>query len=366
MTGAVGRAHALEDMAAVTTPKELGYRMPAEWEPQEAVWFAWPVRRDLWPGAAEKARARLAALYAAAARFQTVRVLCPSENRAELSGYLGEAGGGDGIEIYDYCTEDVWCRDFAPLFLVSEESAEVCATDWRFNAWGRKFPQWERDDRTPEWMAGELGLRRFTFDTVLEGGAVESNGAGDLLTTEAVLLNPNRNPGMDRRRVQTLVGAGLGVDRFRWLGRGLAGDDTDGHIDNLARFFKVDGIVVAETADPEDPNYEPLQENLERIQSFRMEDGRPFASVSLPLPDSPEGGGRPVAASYLNYLVLNGGVLVPTFGQPENDGRALEIIRDCYPGRVVEGVDSRVFLEEGGGPHCLSQNQPARPTGGRI
>jgi len=345
-------------MPQLTTPKGLGYRFPAEWEPQEAVWFAWPVREDLWPGRLERVREQLARLYLLAAKYQAVRVLCPETHQQELLGLIDAGGGSDRIECYDYETDDIWIRDYGPLFLLSEDSSKLCIADWRYNAWGDKFPKQEKDDRATAWIADRLGLRRFTSESVLEGGAIESNGAGQLMTTEAVLLNPNRNGGTTVHRMEQKLCSGLGVDSVLWLKDGLAGDDTDGHIDNLARFFKSDGILIADTTDSNNPNLETLQENIARLQNFRTPEGRPFASVQVPLPEVANHDGGPLAASYLNYLVLNDAVLVPTYGQNEPDRDALEILGDCFPEREIVGFDCSDIIHEGGALHCMSQNQP--------
>lgn len=344
-------------MTQLTTPKGLGYRFPAEWEEQEAVWFAWPSREDLWPGRLAQVREQLAQLYVLASKYQTVRVLCPESSQKQLLSLIDAAGGSERIELYDYETDDVWIRDFGPLFLLSEDSSKLCIADWRYNAWGGKFLEQKKDDRASAWMADRLGLRRFTFESVLEGGAIESNGAGQVMTTEAVLLHPNRNGETTRDRMQQKLCSGLGVDSVLWLKDGLVGDDTDGHIDNLARFFKSDGILIADTTDSNNPNFETLQENITRLQSFRTPDGRPFASVQMPLPHVVGDDGEPLAASYLNYLVLNGAVLVPTYGQPDSDQDALEIVGDCFPEREVVGFECSDIIHEGGALHCMSQNQ---------
>ncbi|MDP4612023.1 MAG: agmatine deiminase family protein [Opitutales bacterium] len=341
------------------TPKELGYRFPAEWEPQEAVWFAWPTRTDLWGERNAKVKEQLAALYVLAARFQTVRVLCPVSAQPKLIELMVQAGDHSAVELFDYETDDVWCRDFGPLFLLSEDGRSVCLTDWQYNAWGNKFPLQSKDNRASAWMAEKLGLRRFAFDTVLEGGAIESNGAGQILTTEVVLLNPNRNGATTKEGIASRLASGLGVDEVLWLKDGLVGDDTDGHIDNLARFFKEDGILIAEISAEMDENAEALLENTWRIQAFTTSEGRPFASVQLPLPEPIMADGEPLAASYMNYLVLNGAVLVPTYGQPTSDEQALEIIGDCFPGREIVGFDCCDIIHEGGAIHCMSQHQPA-------
>ncbi len=350
-------------MSSHSTPKELGYRFPAEWEPQEAVWFAWPTREDLWAGRLARVREQLASLYVLASRFEPVRVLCPLRAQPELRSLMAKAGDFSAVELYDYETDDVWCRDYGPLFLLSEDGTDLCIADWQYNAWGHKFPKQQKDNRASAWIAEQLGLRRFAFDTVLEGGAIESNGAGMILSTEAVLLNPNRNGVITAQAIAARITSGLGADEVLWLKDGLAGDDTDGHIDNLARFFKPDGILVAEASASDDSNQAALLENTRRVQDFRTPEGMPFASVQLPLPDPIYADGEPLAASYMNYLVLNGGVLVPTYGQPHSDAHAIEIIGDCFPGREIVGFDCRDIIHEGGAIHCMSQHQPALQAG---
>ncbi|MEC8209233.1 MAG: agmatine deiminase family protein, partial [Verrucomicrobiota bacterium] len=346
-------------MAAIKTPKELGYRFPAEWERQEAIWFAWPVRKTLWPDCFDRVRKQFAALYVLAAHYQHVRVLCAAEEQAVLRKLMANYGDDSAVELFDYQTDDVWIRDFGPLFLIHDHKQELCITDWRYNAWGNKFPDQQKDDLATAWIAEQLGLCRFEFNEVLEGGAVESNGAGYVLTTEVVLLNPTRNGDNTLAKLEQQLSSGLGADTVLWLRDGLVGDDTDGHIDNLARFFKPDGILIAEAAGIKDSNYCVLAENTRRLQDFRAPQSKPFALVRLPLPDPITHQGELLAASYLNFVVLNGAVLVPTFGQPKNDTTALEIIGDCFPDREIVAVNCCDIIKEGGALHCMSQNQPA-------
>ena len=349
----------LSSMAAIKTPKELGYRFPAEWELQEAIWFAWPVSRTLWPDCFDRVRKQVAALYVLAARYQYVRVLCAAEEQPILRKLIASHGEDSAVELYDYQTDDVWIRDFGPLFLTHDHKQELCIADWRYNAWGNKFPEQQKDDRATAWMAEQLGIRNFDFDKVLEGGAVESNGAGYILTTEVVLLNPTRNGVTTPANIEQQLASGLGVDTLLWLHDGLVGDDTDGHIDNLARFFKADGILIAKASDTEDSNYSALAENTRRLQDFRTPQSEPFALVELPLPDPITHEGEPLAASYLNFVVLNGAVLVPTYGQLKNDATALGIIGGCFPDREIVAVDCTDIIKEGGALHCMSQHQTA-------
>jgi agmatine deiminase len=342
----------------MSLPSKSRFRFPADWEPQKAVWFAWPVCEDLWPGALSLVRQQLAQLYQLAAHYQDVCLFCPGAARTELLHYMEPSGLPANLYLFDYATDDVWCRDYGPLFVFDQEDPSLCATDWGFNAWGEKFPEYVRDAAATAFMANELDLRRIQFETVLEGGAIDSNGAGTLLTTEAVLLHPNRNGPTDKNAVETILAERLGVEQVLWLKDGLAGDDTDGHIDNVARFFREDGILLATVEDPSSPNAVALEENHSRLSAACLPDGRFIELVALPLPSPIIHNGEPMAASYLNYLVLNGAVLVPTYGQPENDTRALEILRKCYTKRAVVGFDCRDILCEGGALHCLSHHQP--------
>ena len=204
-------------MTQTRTPKELGYRFPAEWELQEAVWFAWPVRDDLWPECLEIVRRQLVDLYLLAAKYQKVRLLCPASHQEHLLSLVNEASDTVSIELFDYETDDVWIRDFGPLFLLHKDSSQLGIADWRYNAWGNKYPEQEKDDSATAWIAEQLGIRRFSFDAVLEGGAIESDGAGKILTTESVLLNPNRNGELLRNEVSRELRSGLGADEVLWL-----------------------------------------------------------------------------------------------------------------------------------------------------
>ena len=235
-------------------------------------------------------------------------------------------------------------------------SGEVAVTDWEFNAWGGKFPPWDQDNAIPSRIAASLGMRSFKGGMILEGGAIEINGAGHLLTTEAVLLNPNRNPQLNRGQIEQRLRSSLGVSEIIWLKQGIEGDDTDGHIDDLARFVDPRTVVACVDRDAASPNRKILADNLARLRSF------PFEVVEIPLPEACEvpGWRLPILpASYVNFLILNGGLLVPTFRQRRNDDRALGLLRELFPNREVVGIDCLDLVEEGGTLHCISQQQPA-------
>jgi len=340
-------------------PSKSSVRFPAEWEIQEAIWFAWPTRMDTWPGLHAQIRSDFAALYALAARFQKVRVLCPKSEQAVVRAQIASIGGDlAAIEFYDYTTDDVWCRDFGPIFLQGEDGRLV-ASSWEYNAWGEKFSAFKKDNGAPDWIAEALDIDCLEYPLILEGGAIESNGAGALLTTEAVLLNPNRSAEKGREAIEATLKSAFGLSQVHWLKDGLIGDDTDGHIDNLARFFAPDGILYAWPSEGDAANKAALAENLTRLQSFRQVNGAPYRLEPLPLPEPIFLDGQQLAASYLNFLVLNGAVLVPVYHQPESDQRALDILAKCFPGREIEPFDCRDILREGGALHCLSQPQPA-------
>lgn len=337
------------------------FRFPAEWEPQSTVWFAWPTREDLWPGVLSKVRSRLAELYVLVSQYEPVSLLCPESIQHEVSELMAQFGDFSEVTFFDYETDDVWIRDFGPLFVVNDSTSmgNLAISDWTYNAWGNKFPLQSRDNHVSSWIAKKIETSCFSVDAVIEGGGIESNGARQILTTEAVLLNKNRNGFIDHRSAERLLAKNLNVKEVLWLGDGLIGDDTDGHIDNLARFFHRDGILIA-TVGEEDANFTTLAKNLERAEAFRTVDGQPFEIVELPLPDPIFFKGERLAASYLNFLIVNGAVIVPTYRQPENDQRAITIIKGCFPKREVVGFDCCEILQEGGAIHCMSQHQPIK------
>jgi agmatine deiminase len=341
-----------------------GFNMPPEWSPQEAVWLSWPVDDPRhWAGAKRGLiRGKFAEIAAAISRHEAVRINAPAADHAAITAACNRAKAvPERVELFDHPHNDVWCRDHGPIFVKHRETGEVAVTDWDFNAWGGKFPPWDLDDAIPNRIAAVLGMRLFKGRMILEGGAIEVNGAGQLLTTEAVLLNPNRNPQLGREQIEQRLRDGLGVSDILWLERGIEGDDTDGHIDDLARFTDARTILACAEKDASSPNRRVLADNLARLKSFHGPGGRAFEVVEIPLPEACEvpGWRLPVLpASYVNFLIINGGVLVPTFRQAKNDDRALGIIREMFPGREVTGIDCLDLVEEGGTLHCISQQQP--------
>ncbi len=339
--------------------------MPPEWSPQEAVWLSWPVEDPRhWGGKKrEMIWAKFAEIAAAISRFEPVRINAPGADHATILAACNRAKAvPERVQLFDHPHNDVWCRDHGPIFVKHGETGEIAVTDWEFNAWGGKFPPWDGDNAIPARIAASLGKRRFQGGMILEGGAIEINGAGQLLTTEAVLLNPNRNPNLSRDEIEQRLRDGLGVSEILWLKQGIEGDDTDGHIDDLARFTDPNTLLACIDRNSKSPNYSILADNLGRLRSFFGSNGRAFEVVEIPLPEACEvpGWRLPVLpASYVNFLIVNGGVLVPTFRQERNDDRALGMVRELFPDREVTGIDCLDLVEEGGTLHCISQQQPA-------
>jgi agmatine deiminase len=345
------------------TPAESGYSMPAEWTPQAATWLSWPVADPRHWGGAKDAliRDKFAEIAAAISRYQTVRINAARASHDAISAACNNAKTNPAnLELFDHPNNDVWCRDHGPIF-VKNRAGSLAVTDWEFNAWGGKFGPWDLDNAIPERIAAALGLPCFKGGMILEGGAIEVNGRGQLLTTEAVLLNPNRNPHLSREETEQKLRDTLGVSEILWLEKGIEGDDTDGHIDDLARFTNEDTILACVEPDTSSPNHPALSGNLSRLKNFLIPSGRPYEILPIHLPQACEipGWRLPVLpASYVNFLILNHAVLVPTFRQRKNDDRALGIIAEQFPTREIIPIDCLDLVQEGGTLHCISQQQP--------
>jgi len=342
------------------TPRELGFCMPAEWEKQEAIWLTWPTNPALWPGHFDLLLPQYAAFVAEISRHENVCLNCAAGTlREQAKKFLNEARADfSSVQFFDHKANDVWCRDHGPLFVKNGANGEVAITDWIFNGWGGKFTA-NLDNEIPARIAESTGLRRFTFPFELEGGAIEISGDGLLLTTECVQKNPNRASGRDDVAFENALKNGLGVDKILWISNGLANDDTDGHIDNLARFVATRAILAVSEKNPANPNFQPLAENLNQLRSMRTPEGGHFDVMELPMPEPFSLAGRDLPPSYANFLILNDAVIVPVYGQA-GDEHALGIIGEAFPRRKIIGLDSRIILIEGGSFHCLSQQQPAR------
>ena len=336
------------------TPREQGFRMPAEWEPHEATWIAWPHNAEDWPGRFEPIAWVYGEIVRKLSQVEKVRILLQNDD-AEFSArkVLEKCGvNWEAIEFFPIQTDRVWARDFAPLF-VKNAAGEVAAVKWRFNGWA-KYENHLRDELAGRAIPEQVGVNSWISDMVLEGGSIDVNGQGLLLTTEECLLSPiqARNPELSREQVETAISDNLGIDRVLWLRNGIEGDDTHGHIDDLARFTDAETIVIVSEDDPKDANYKPLKENWDRLQ--RM----PVRSVKLPMPQPLWFDGVRLPASYANFYIANEIVLVPTFNDP-NDRLALNILADCFPGRRVTGINCVELVWGLGTLHCMTQQQPA-------
>jgi agmatine deiminase len=263
------------------------------------------------------------------------------------------------IHFFHFPTNDAWCRDHGPAFVINPSRQEKAIINWRYNAWGEKYPPYDLDNEIPGKIAAHLGLEVFEPGIIMEGGSVDFNGAGIVLTTTACLLNPNRNPTLTQAEIERYLMQYYGVHTVWWLGDGIAGDDTDGHVDDITRFVSEDTVVTVVEANPNDENYDPLQENLELLRSFRLPDGRPLRVVELPMPRPIIHEGQRLPASYANFYIANRCVVVPIYRDPVHDVRALEILRPLFPGRKVIGIDSTDIVWGLGSFHCLSQQEPA-------
>ncbi len=336
--------------------------MPAEWAPHHATWFSWPHNPETWPDQLEGAERALALAVAELSREEQVYLNVLSEaHAAHVAALLPASTRRDAVHFEIVPTNDAWCRDHGAIFVVADDGA-LTALNFGFNAWGGKYPPYDLDDAVPPQMASRLGVPVVTVNTVLEGGSIDVNGAGAVLTTRACLLNPNRNPGRPGGRsieaMEALLAQYLGAEQIFWLGDGIVGDDTDGHVDDITRFVGEARVVTALEADPGDPNYAPLMENREALEHFRLRDGRSLDVVELPMPDAVTVAGQRLPASYANFYIANALVLVPVFGC-DRDAEALTILEGCFPDRRVVGINCRDVVVGLGALHCLSQQVPS-------
>ena len=328
--------------------------MPAEWEPHEATWLAWPHNEDDWPGRFEPIAWVYGEIVRKLSQVERVRILLQNDD-AEFSArkVLDKCGiNWEVIEFFPVQTDRVWTRDFAPLF-IKNGTGEVAATKWRFNGWA-KYENHLRDEAAGRAIPELIGVNAWQSDMVLEGGSIDVNGAGLLLTTEECLLSPiqARNPNLTREQIEEALSDNLAIDRVLWLRNGIAGDDTHGHIDDLARFTDSETVVIVSEEDPHDPNYKPLRENWERLQHM------PVRSRKLPMPQPLWFDGVRLPASYANFYIANEMVLVPTFNDP-NDRVALGVLAECFPTRQVVGINCVELVWGLGTLHCMTQQQPA-------
>ncbi len=336
----------------MATPAADGLHMPAEWEPHARCWMEWPCREALWREQIEAARDATAMVARAIARFEPVTMVA----RPELAGDARIRCGGE-VEVFPLAHDDSWMRDNGPTFVVDGQGG-VGGVDWRFNGWGGKYPDCADDAAVPKAVLAQLGMRRYTAPLVLEGGAVHVDGEGTLLATEQCVLNPNRNPELAREDMERLLQSYLGVSKIIWLGEGLEDDETDGHVDNVACFARP-GVVLALTSrDAADGNHRALSENLDRLRGATDSAGRRLEVIEVGQPARRDGPQGRLPLSYLNFYIANDAVILPSFGDPE-DERARRTIAEAFAERRVVQLPASTLTLGGGGIHCITQQQPS-------
>jgi agmatine deiminase len=345
------------------TPRERGYRQPAEWAPHEATWLSWPHNRDSWPGVFAGVEPAMVEFVRALGECEHVYInVQGAEHERHVGRLLSTAIAPERLKLYRFPTNDAWARDHGAIFVTRATAHEPrLAVDFDYNAWGGKYPPFDLDRLIGRQMADALGVPRYAKPgIVLEGGSIEVNGEGALLTTEQCLLNPNRNPSLTRAEIERLLRDSFGVDEILWLGDGIEGDDTDGHIDDLTRFVSPRTVVTVVESNRADPNHAPLAANRRLLDTLRL-GGKPLTVVELPMPTPQYLETQRLPASYANFYIANGAVLVPVFGCPADEA-ACSILKDCFPGRRVVPIDCRVLIAGLGALHCLTQQVPAAPA----
>jgi len=357
------KSRARKPRAQPETPRSLGFRMPAEWEPHEATWLAWPHHREDWPGKFAAIPWVVAEIVRHLHRHELVHLVVEDARREQRASAMLDRAGVDlsQVEFHRFATNRSWLRDSGPIFVTN--GSELGAACWRFNAWAR-YSNWEKDSRLARKIAAVTGTRAWgprwkNRPVVLEGGSIDVNGCGTLITTEQCLLSGKqvRNAGTSREDYEKIFAEHLGVRKVLWLGSGIAGDDTGGHVDDLARFAGPRKVVTVVESNPDDENYQPLRENLRRLRAMTDQDGQSLEIVELPMPRPLFFDGYRLPASYANFYIANQVVLVPTFNDP-NDGEALDILRKLFPGREVTGIHCVDFVWGFGTIHCGTQQQP--------
>lgn len=338
------------------------YRLPAEFEPQEATWLSWPANKDSCPKTYSRLQDKFGEIASNLTRYQRVRICAPAHMHMGIKLSIADNEGAlSQVDLYEHATNDVWARDHGPIFIKHNDTGKVAICDFKFNAWGEQFGPYDQDDIVPQKAAEWLGMERFTSDLVLEGGAIECNGAGVLITTEAVMLDPKRNPGKSKADIEKELKRMFNVKTVFWLGKGIAGDDTGGHIDDMVRWVREDAVLCMVESKENDPNYKILKENRERLNDLRTVDGGKVEIIELEMPNAVEQKDwrlERLPASYANFMLANNALMIPTFKQKKKDAIAEDLICELFPGRELTTFDGKDFIMEGGALHCISMHQP--------
>lgn len=341
------------------TPKQVGFSMPPEWAPHDAILLSWPHDTTSFPRLANVEQTYVE-IIRTISPHELVRLFVIDETMRTHAAQLLKDGGVDltRVQFFVHPYGDVWHRDYGPTFVVNEKTCEKAIVHWIFNAWGEKYDELLDDTKLPAVLNETLKLRRFEPGIVMEGGSIEVNGAGTVMTTEQCLLNRNRNPHLSRAEIEEYLREYLNVRHVVWLGQGIAGDDTDGHIDDIARFVNPTTVVLAVDDDPTSVNYAPLADNLERLKKAVDQDGKPFTIITLPHPHRERMGGGHLAASYTNFYIGNNVVLLPVFDDPA-DAVAIGKLTPLFPNRKIVPINCYDLIHGNGTLHCISQQEPS-------
>jgi agmatine deiminase len=344
----------------LVTPASLGYYFPAEFAPHEATWLSWPHKEASWPG-------KIDAIYPSYSLF--IKYLSASEKvrinvantamQQFATNHLEKSGVNmQMVEFFMHPTNDAWCRDHGPAFLINPLADQKKAiVDWNYNAWGNKYPPYDLDDVIPTLIGNHFNLPVYNPGIIMEGGSVDFNGAGTLITSTCCLLNKNRNPHLNQAQIEQYLLDYYGVQQVLWVAEGIVGDDTDGHIDDTVRFVNEDTVITVVESDQANENYELLQTNLKQLKQMRLLNGKQLNIIELPMPDPVIFEDQSLPASYANFYISNKYVIVPTF-RCKKDDEALKIIETAFPGRTTVGIDSTDIIWGLGSFHCLSQQEP--------
>jgi agmatine deiminase len=349
------------DIFSGQTPKSLGYYFPAEFAKHDAVWLSWPHKEESWPGKIASIYPSYCAFVKTVALTERVNINVATDKMRQGAVKMLELAGVDmsKVQFYLHPTNDAWCRDHGPSFLISNNAEHPKAiVDWNINAWGGKYPPFDLDDVIPTRIAEQLNLPVFYPDIIMEGGSVDFNGAGTVITSTCCLLNENRNPHLQQAQIEQYLGDYYGIEQVLWVSEGIVGDDTDGHIDDTVRFVNEDTVLTVVESNVLSENFDLLQKNLKELKAMRLANGKQLNIVELPMPADVIYEGQLLPASYANFYISNGHIIVPTY-QCAQDDKAMQIIQSCFPTREVVGIDSTDIIWGLGSFHCLSQQEPS-------
>ena len=343
------------------TPKSLGYYFPAEFAPHTATWLSWPHKEASWPGKIQSVYPNYSLFikYLALGEKVCINVVDDTMKSFAEEQIIKAGANMNNVQFFMHPTNDAWCRDHGPAFLINPGAKEKkVIVDWNYNAWGGKYPPYDLDDVIPTLIAKHYNIPVYYPGIIMEGGSVEFNGNGTLLTSKSCLLNKNRNPHLNQQQIEEYLISYYGVEQVLWVDEGIIGDDTDGHIDDTVRFVNEDTVITVIEENRNDENYELLQGNLKQLQQMRLLNGKQLNIIELPMPGEVVYEDQRLPASYANFYISNKHVIVPVFNS-ENDDKALQIIAESFKDREVVGIDSTDIIWGLGSFHCLSQQEPA-------